>query len=219
MAFGFHRGRGRVPTIDLASPAPEDAVRLAARIRLALPAGGRVVLFTGAREGDGVTTVASRVALALAQMDQGTVLALDANARRPSLAPVFGLEPGPGLSDVTLKRATLDEAIQVTEVSCLSVLPMGSPPADPVRLFAAAGLSEALAAVRSLYRFSVLDSAPLLQFADTSFLASMADAVVVTLAAGKRRRAELRAVQDTLAGLGATTLGVVLFDSAIWTRR
>jgi capsular exopolysaccharide synthesis family protein len=212
VAFSFRGGKRRGSTVDDDLRATESAVSLAARIRTAFGEDGRILLFTGATAGDGVSTVTSQVALALAQMEQGPVLVVDANLRRPSLGDVFGVEPGPGLSDVILKETSLEEAIRVTERPMLSILPVGTTPVDPVRLFTSAGWMETLGTARSRFRFTLLDSAPLLGFADTTLIVPGVDGVVVVVAAGARRRGELREVEETLAGLRARLLGVVLFD-------
>ena len=193
-------------------PISEDAVRLAARLKASFTDSDKMILFTGAVEREGVSTVAAQVAIALAQMDLGPVLLLDANLHAPSLHASFKVEQIPGLSDLIEKKAILEEAIHSTQFSLLSILPVGSTTVNSLSLFSSAGCSLLMEALRERFRFVIIDSSPILKFVDTTLLTSRFDGVVIAIAAGERRQSEVFEVKRILDGLRANIIGIVLCE-------
>ncbi|HEY7617909.1 MAG TPA: CpsD/CapB family tyrosine-protein kinase, partial [Terriglobales bacterium] len=188
----------------------DEAIRLAAKLRAAFSQSHHVLQFTGVGAQEGVSHVTSQVACALAQIDQSPVLLLDTNLRSPAVHQAFGTALQPGLSDLLDNRAALADVIHATAVPGLSVLPAGGGQSDSVQLFSSAAWSELVQTMRERFRFVLMDSAPILQFADSTLLAPRADGVVIVVAAGQRHRAELLEARQLLERLKATVVGVVL---------
>ena len=63
----------------------DDAIHLAVRIRSAFTESHKIILFTSAVEQEGVSRLTSQISNALALMEQGDVLLIDANFRSPTL--------------------------------------------------------------------------------------------------------------------------------------
>ncbi|PWU24593.1 MAG: hypothetical protein C5B48_05635, partial [Candidatus Rokuibacteriota bacterium] len=78
--------------------------------RAAAEVGGRVFVVTSATEGEGKSTVAANLAVALARAGRSTIVA-DLDPLRPVLRERFALPPGPGLIEVVSGRASLDSAL------------------------------------------------------------------------------------------------------------
>jgi len=205
--MGAQNEQGRYPW-----PLSEDAIRLAATIKASCAEANQIILFTGVAAREGVSTVAAQVALALAQMDQGPVLLLDANLRTPSGHATFQVQQVPGLSELIEQKTTLHEAIHPLQHSALSVLSSGSADGDALALFPTPGCSALMQTLHKEFHFVIVDSSPLLQFADTTLLVPYADGVVVTVAAGMHRRSEILEVKRLLDSLKANVIGVVLYD-------
>jgi succinoglycan biosynthesis transport protein ExoP len=70
----------------------------------------RVILVTSALSREGKTTTAANLAVALAAVGQD-VIACDLDTRRPALSHAFGIGPTPGLTDVALGYAELDQVL------------------------------------------------------------------------------------------------------------
>jgi Mrp family chromosome partitioning ATPase/capsular polysaccharide biosynthesis protein len=78
--------------------------------RAAAEVGGRVFVVTSAMEGEGKSTVAANLAVALARAGRSTIIA-DLDPLRPVLRERFGLPPGPGVIEVVTGRASLEGAL------------------------------------------------------------------------------------------------------------
>jgi capsular exopolysaccharide synthesis family protein len=187
----------------------EDSIRLAARLQ-ASAGDGQLILFTGTHEKDGVSTVATQVALALVQSGVRPVLLIDANMYVPSIHKVFNLAPEPGLAQLLKGTVPAGGAVRDLSGDDLWVLPAGGRIKDSASLFSSAAFSEFFAAIRKQFRFVVVSSPPILDHAESVVIAGRSDGVVMVLAAGSRTRADLRRIKDELDGVKAHLLGAVL---------
>jgi Mrp family chromosome partitioning ATPase len=70
----------------------------------------RILMVTSAMEGEGKTTTAANVAIALARAGRNVVL-VDGDFLRPSLATLFRVAPSPGLVQVARHQAPLEVAL------------------------------------------------------------------------------------------------------------
>jgi protein-tyrosine kinase len=174
-------------------------------LRLAERRPTRVVAITSAGRGEGRTTTAANLALTAAQEGKSVIL-VEADLRRPSLAALFGLAPRAGLAEVLEGTAELGQA--VVRAGGLSLLCAGE-----VRDVAATLRSPRVPLVveqlRAAYELVVLDAPPALAFADGDRLAAAADAAVLVIRAGITPR---QVVRLALEALGERAAGVVLND-------
>jgi polysaccharide biosynthesis transport protein len=172
-------------------------------------ARAQVVATTSSVAGEGKSTVATNLALALAETG-ARVLLVDADLRRPTVADVLGLEAGAGLTTVLLGQATTEEVLQEWGTAGLQVLTSGPLPPNPSELLGSAAMQALVDRWRDDYDHVVLDVPPLLPVADAAILARVADGTAVVVGAGTVRRPQLSAALQSLANVGARVLGVVL---------
>jgi capsular exopolysaccharide synthesis family protein len=167
------------------------------------------VLITGSSRGDGKTTVACNIAIALAQANR-KVLALDICARRPSVERSFGLEPGPGLADIFDGAATLDTAVRSTGVAGLDVLGPGAGKGFVAGRYASRELVQLLEQAEATYDHVIIDSPPALLMADAGMLAPVVDGVIVVTGAGVSSQGMVKRCLQELAQAGANVVGLIL---------
>ncbi|MDE0936251.1 MAG: CpsD/CapB family tyrosine-protein kinase [Mariniblastus sp.] len=77
--------------------------------------GKKTLGVTSAVSGEGVTTIASNLALHLAFFTDCRVILVDANHSSPHLHRIFGVDPNPGLSDLLCETAMESECIHDLE--------------------------------------------------------------------------------------------------------
>lgn len=164
------------------SPESEAVRALDASIVLAHPEKCKAVLVTSSLPGEGKTTVAVNLAIALSR--HATTCLVDADLRRPSVAATFGLCSHKGLGEVLLGSAALDEALMSIEDSPnLSVLPAGDA-SDREHLMIAMGTAKLMTDLRARFDFIVVDAAPILPYADGRVLSTVTDGIVFVTRSG-----------------------------------
>lgn len=170
----------------------------------------RVIVVTSALPGEGKSTVAANLAVAIALSGQQTVL-VDGDLRRPTVANSFGVLPGVGITDVLVGRLDLADAIQPWgERTNLMILGAGSKPPNPSELL---GSQAAEAIIHELAKHAVviIDAPPLVLVTDAAILGARAGDGVLLVASAKRTTID--ALQRGLANLervNARALGVIL---------
>ncbi|CAN5294109.1 polysaccharide biosynthesis tyrosine autokinase [soil metagenome] len=169
----------------------------------------RVIVITSPAPGDGKSTIAANLALALAANGQRTWL-VDCDLRRPSLIEKFGLVKGAGLTDVLAGRIDIDDVAQSPDPALpLMVVGTGRLPPNP---------SEVLGSDRMRYLVNqlsqdaivLLDAPPALPVTDAAVLSHHADGVFIVARAKVTTYDILERAHQVLERAKATTFGVVL---------
>jgi polysaccharide biosynthesis transport protein len=144
-----------------------------------VPDGGAVLLVTGTQAGDGCTSVAANLAVALAEPG-ARVLLVDADLWHPSLGAALGAGRRPGWSDLLAGRASLDEvAVPVPHASGLKFVTAGYVTARSAEIFQDTKLAQAFQNMRAQADVVVVASAPVLEISSTLALARAVDIVAV----------------------------------------
>jgi capsular exopolysaccharide synthesis family protein len=169
----------------------------------------RSLLVSSPGPGDGKTAVASNLAITAAR-GGSRVLLVDANFRRPSLAGVFDVPAGVGLSNVLVGLSTPEEAIHATSIENLDVLVAGAPPPSPGELLGSPRMREFMVDQMKAYDMVIVDGAPILVVADNALLAEIVDGVVLVFRAGENTRGMAQRSARQMHNLRARVLGAVL---------
>ena len=190
------------------SPEAEAVRALAASILLSCNSRPAVVMITSLSPGDGKTTLAINVAIALSE--QGKTCLVDADVRKPMIAKAFAIDEKHGLADVISGAATLQNAVHaLPSVPGLSVLPIGTAPENPGAFVVSSKIQELVQELRQRFDFIVVDSPPL-GFADARFLSRLVDGLVLVGRWGRTTRQAMLRSLDVLDEVGAPLLGIVL---------
>jgi capsular exopolysaccharide synthesis family protein len=171
----------------------------------------RTIAITSPNKGDGKSLTAANLALTMAQEFQQRVLLLDCDLRRPTVHRLFGLSDGPGLGDVLMNGAELDQALVALPEYHLTVMPAGLPPSRPAELLGSAAMRRVLDTLRARFDRILIDVPPVAPLADLHILAPMVDGLLMIVRAGVTPKP---AIERALAGLDAAkVLGLVLNES------
>lgn len=192
------------------SPAAEQYRLLRTRLEGRDPRKrSQFMLVTSPGIGDGKTVTSANLALTMAQEFQHTVALIEADMRRPSLASLFGVRAVPGLVDVLIGAATLDDALVAIPQHNLVILPAGLASGRSTELLASAMMGRVAEALRARFDRVVIDTPPM-TLADTHVLARLADGVLFVVRAGVTPQP---ALEQALSGLDRDrVIGIVLND-------
>ena len=171
----------------------------------------KTLLVTSAVRGEGKSTIASNLAMALSRTGR-KVLLIDADLRDPSQSHNYDTQGSMGLSGVLVNEADPSKAIVATNMPNLSLLPCGEPPHNPGALLDTQAFADLLQSVSTKYDYVVIDSPPILPVADARILGSMCDATILVIRAGTTRRRGACDARDGLLGFGTNVLGMVIND-------
>jgi len=184
------------------------------RTRVARAENGRplrAIIITSPNKGDGKSLTAANLALTMAQEYNQRVLLLDADLRRPSLHRLFGISDTPGLTDVLMGGASIDEALVTVPEHRLTILPAGIVPTQPAELLGSVSMRRTLDGLRTRFDRIIIDMPPASPLADVSVASGMVDGVLMIVRAGVTPKP---AIERALSGLDAAkVLGLVLNDA------
>ncbi len=174
----------------------------------------QVVVLTSPSLGDGKTTVACNLSIAMAEIGR-KVLLIDGDLRRPRLHKVFGASNTWGLSDVLwaetqLETVPLSHLVRETEVSGLSLLTGGSCGVTPTNLFYSSRMSALLKRLRREFDMIMIDAPPMIHLADARILGRLADGVILVVRSGQTTTESARFAIQRFAEDGTRVLGTVL---------
>jgi capsular exopolysaccharide synthesis family protein len=171
-----------------------------------------VVLVTSPGRAEGKSVTASNLALTMAQEYQRRACIIDADLRSPQIARLFGIADGPGLSDVLLGTAQLEDVLVTIEEYQITVLPAGRASTHPAELLGTTAMRRTLETLRSQFDRVVIDTPAVNPLADVGILTPLVDSVVLVVRAGVTATP---AIHDALAAIdGGKLLGIVLNQAA-----
>ncbi|MBV8382366.1 MAG: polysaccharide biosynthesis tyrosine autokinase [Planctomycetaceae bacterium] len=168
----------------------------------------QVLLATSPHSGDGKSTTASNLAIALAHAGR-KVLLVDADLRAPTQHAIYNLRWDRGLVHVLQGRLPAHRAVQPTTVENLDLIAAGPEVPNPAELLSSHRLGELLEWGRPIYNFIIIDSPSLLGLSDPAIVAAVVDGILLVTRLGELRRRDIEQVSELLKMLGAPVLGVV----------
>jgi polysaccharide biosynthesis transport protein len=187
----------------------------ALRTSLLLSQPGRppqVILVTSALPREGKTTAAANLAVTLAQLGDKTVL-VDADLRKPGVGRLLNLGGNKyaGFSSYLAGVSSLDlVTVPHPDIPNLSAIPTGPLPPNPADLLSSNKLAEAIAELRTKFKFVVIDSPPVMAATDAVIVSVQVDGVLLVVRSGETPKEAFTRTRDLLISVKCHILGVVL---------
>jgi polysaccharide biosynthesis transport protein len=182
----------------------------------------RSLLITSASMGEGKSTIALHLAIAGAMAGGSSVVLVEADLRRPSLARKVGARTSPGLAEAISSNVTFDEALQEVVVPGRSngsapaarfhLIAGGAVPPNPAELVESQSMRQLLSALVERFDLVIIDSPPAAVVSDAIPLVSQVSGLVVVCRVGMTTRDAAKHLRGELLKLNAPTLGVVAND-------
>ena len=174
----------------------------------------QVVVLTSPCPGDGKTTVACNLSIAMTEIGR-KVLMIDGDLRKPRLHKVFSVANSWGLSDVLwaetpIETVPISHLVSETEVSGLCLLPAGSCGGTPTNLFYSPRMTRLLKRLRKEFDMIMIDAPPMIHLADARVLGRLADGVILVVRAGQTTTESALFASQRFAEDGTRVMGTVL---------
>lgn len=171
----------------------------------------KVLLMTSAGKNEGKTTSICNLAVTFAQEGK-KVLLLDADLRQSQVYSYFGISKSkPGLSN--LLGDGLDYKAVVTKIENFDhfhVLTAGNKKISPTELLNSESFEKLILGCREIYDLILIDSPPVLSFADTNIITKVSDGTLLVVAAEETKKKNLLNAQKSLKKVGAKIVGVIM---------
>jgi capsular exopolysaccharide synthesis family protein len=160
----------------------------------------RVLAISSPSSGDGKTSTTINLAGILAQEPKIRVLLVEADLRRPSVAKYLGIRPTTGgLAGMVLEPdLSLERVVQHYQPFNLDVLLAGHSSASPYDLLKLPRFGALLQEARQHYDYVLVDTPPMLPFADCRLVEKWIDGLLVVVAAHQTPRKMLSEALDTV---------------------
>jgi tyrosine-protein kinase len=177
--------------------------------------GSHAILVTGSSPSEGKTTTAINLSSSLATAGHNVIL-IEADLRRPGIAPALNLQSKYGVASVLVESVALQDALATTPTfgSNLGILLADYEGGWISDLFALPSARELIAEARRLADYVIIDSPPLTDVIDTLPLVDYVDDVVLVAGIGKTHLRKLTQLGELLAEHGVKPAGFAVVGTA-----
>jgi len=167
------------------------------------------VVVTASSVGEGASTVAGNLAVALAKEGKKTI-PLEANLREPILDRMFDVSPNGGLNQALTQGTDATSLALDTVVPNLKILVAGGKSANATEALASPAMDAVLASLKSSFDYVVIDAPAAFTTADAHEVGRKADGVLFVVEGGKPSRSQLAESVNMLRHAGGKLLGLVM---------
>lgn len=176
----------RVSLDDPQGHSAQQYRRLAIRLRdLANSQNARSIVITSTQAGEGKTTTACNLAVALATTDHDSqVVLVDLDLHRASIASSLGIQVDSSIEGVLRGEFTLEQATMKTDVDGLFILAASHPAKKSDELLASHTLSATLAELERRFDWVIIDTPPILATSDAQVILQYAATTLIVVQAG-----------------------------------
>lgn len=149
----------------------------------------RKLMVTSPIAQDGKTTVVMNLAGILCERGSRSVLVVEGDLHRSTIAQSLGLSSAPGLTECLTGDADPLDAVQRIEPLGWNLLQAGEPLRTPTELLQPAALSPVVQKLAPYFDWILIDSPPVVPITDALLLQQQADACLLVVRAGRTPRA------------------------------
>ena len=171
--------------------------------------GSKRFCITSSMPGEGKSITILNLAISIAQTGK-KVLLIDGDLRRPTLGRLLGQDPVPGMSNVLVGQANVEDAIRENIRTNLDVLFSGDVPPNPSELLGSEQMQEMLETLSREYDYVLVDAPPVNMVSDSCIIANHLDGIVLLARSGIARKDGVKQAINQLRLTNTKVLGCVL---------
>jgi chain length determinant protein tyrosine kinase EpsG len=170
------------------------------------------LVITSADRKEGSASLAANLAVSFAQLGE-RVLLIDANLRNPHQHLLFGLNTTAGLSSLLSERSDVEAAFTpVPSFDSLTLMCAGAVPPNPQELLSKVAFSYLIETAPRLFDIVLVDTPPILEFADALLAASLIGGCVLATHRHRTKVADIEEIKQQLLGSRVEIVGAVVLD-------
>jgi capsular exopolysaccharide synthesis family protein len=171
----------------------------------------KTFVLTSSVNGEGKTVTAINLAISLAQdLNNKTILLIDADMRKGKMAKYLGLHNSPGLSEILKGEVETDACFVNQNIENLTVICAGKAPKNPSELLNSKRMLQLLAELKTRFDYILIDTPPVMPLTDACILAPLVDGVIIVVQAGRTQRDVVNHAQSRLQQAHANVIGCVM---------
>jgi len=169
----------------------------------------KVILVTSSMPGEGKSTVAANLAIAMGKLER--VLLLDADLRRPTVGKHFGMNTKEkGVSELAAGTSTFKDCLERNETYNIDVMHAGTVPPNPLELLSSNRFKAVLKSLENHYDRIIIDSTPVQAVSDALIMSQYARGVLYVIKADATPDRVIKNCFKRLREVDAPVIGVVL---------
>ena len=168
----------------------------------------KIITFTSSFPQEGKSSTVANLAVSFSQLGK-RVLLIDADLRRPRLHKIFKASNIRGLSNYLTGKIMVEEAVQMTAIKNMWLIPSGPNPPNPAELLDS-DIMKALAAwAAEKFDIVLIDSPPALAVIDPVVLSQVSDSTVIVVRPGKTSKKALIKTVAEIRKSSAQIIGII----------
>jgi protein-tyrosine kinase len=167
------------------------------------------LMITSSDPSEGKSTFAANLAITYAKQGRNVVL-VDADMRRPTAHKSFKLSNQVGLSSVLSGNASVESAVQYTNIQNLNIITSGPIPPNPSALLGNNVIKSILNKYNNDNDLVILDVPPVNTMTDASIVGAIADATVLVIPQGIAEKKPTKLAIEQLNKVNANIIGAVM---------
>jgi len=177
-----------------------------------------VILVTSAMPDDGKTFTAINLAAVYSLLGKKTVL-VGFDLRKPKIIQDFNLSNEKGVSTLLIGQDQIEEIIQESGYTNLSIITSGPIPPNPAELIALPKTGDLLSGLKDKFDIIIIDTSPLGVVSDTIHLASLSDTCLLVVRPGSTMKSVLEPTIHEINTSSLKGVSLVINDIKINARK
>ncbi len=197
---------------DPASPVGEQYKMIRTNLQtLQATKNFKTFALTSSINGEGKTVTSVNLAITFAhELNNKSILLIDADMRKGKVARYLGIHSRPGLSEILSGEIEAEAAFVSPGIENLTVIPAGKMPKNPAELLGSKKMGRLLEGFKARFDYVFIDTPPVMPLTDPCVLGPLTDGVILVVQAGRTQRSAIKTIEHRLYQAHANVIGYIL---------
>ncbi|MEQ8154222.1 MAG: CpsD/CapB family tyrosine-protein kinase [Clostridiaceae bacterium] len=168
----------------------------------------KLLVLTSTESGEGASVTARNLALSFS-LSGKKVLIIDCDLRKPSIHEYFNVTNQIGFANLIIEKLTYKDVIQEYSDN-LHIITAGKTTIHSAELLNTEYISPIFQQLQKQYDIILIDSPPVITYADAQLLSAVSDGVIMVVSIGKTHKKLCQKAIHLLQNVNADIIGIVL---------